>query len=78
MDQWEDCSKSRCKSFKVQIENNKVQATYINMYDDSIRNLRKTASVVFDGEWKFEDDVLIEFQCHEGRGHIDWSNEWCK
>jgi hypothetical protein len=49
-----------------------------NLEDDSVKAIRYELGfgLVTGGKWRLLT-AKVEFQCHQGRGHADWSSELC-
>lgn len=81
IDNWGDCDEHTCRELVVSIkeEDNlwEIIAIYDGLFDDSVRALRKIIPVYFEeGEWVL-GEASITHRCQPGRGHQDFSSEFC-
>ncbi|HDQ16863.1 MAG TPA: hypothetical protein ENN31_01950 [Candidatus Vogelbacteria bacterium] len=81
IDNWGDCDEFTCRELVISVEekNNlwEITAIYDGLFDDSVRALRKIISAFFEeGEWVL-GEASITHRCQPGRGHQNFSTEFC-
>lgn len=51
--------------------------TYDRLYDDSVKAMRFKTIINYENEQWIRGDIIRTQQCWPGRGHQDFSNEYC-
>jgi hypothetical protein len=80
---WGDCPERECRSLLVEPIDGVdgvwyVRVIYDGLPDDSVRASQTYAAMHHaDGEWTVGAVLSETWQCHEGRGHQDFTDEPC-
>lgn len=77
------CDINECESLEIDVfysqqGNWYIEALYDGLRDDSIKAIKRVYEVQYvDSQWELSSEIVKEYQCHEWRGHRDFSQDFC-